>query len=167
VLSDILTSDAQDAQDFAPIHEDDYDGGGGGELEEIPPQEVARVLVPMSQLLHFYSPLSWAKVIKLEYETTEKKHSATRPEDHEGDEDLEEEAAAASDQNAFPIRSFVFVYNGDVADLGAALHVSIRFHFSPNLHILIPSLSPSKYHLVQFTLYVFLTTTPSCVYVCI
>jgi len=115
VLSDILTQEAQDALDLSEPSEDD---------ERQEEATAARVTVPMSQLLHFYSPLTWAKIIKLEYETSS--HSR---EEEEADEDVEEthEGPLTAPNDVFPIRNFIAVYSADVADLSASLQV--RFHF--------------------------------------
>lgn len=127
-MVDILTTEAEDNN--YPI---------SGEQ----PQEI-KITIPMSQLFYFHSPLSWAKVVKLEYEPLVLSTSANENE-QEGGEDQDEESTVTT-EDQIPIRNFAIVYSSDIADFSTGLHVSFHFCFftrTQNLHLLIPSPSAS------------------------
>lgn len=103
-------------------------------------------------MFHFYSPWSWAKVFKIEYEKVGIGNNSTTPKSAEQDTDDDDDDDDADDDNSkeddnedggddkekveektkelkkgvvFPIRTFVFIYTGGNSQLTANLQVSI------------------------------------------
>ncbi|CAG7726200.1 unnamed protein product [Allacma fusca] len=82
---------------------DDDEEEGEGEEQQGDGEEKT---IPLSQLFHWYSPLSWAKEVKLEYEK--------RPR-------VETEEDEATEEDQFPILSFAVAFSGVNSELRTSL----------------------------------------------
>lgn len=107
-LSEVLTQEARDIAFLTGTEDQDYEAA------------VEKVTVPMSQLVHFYSPLAWAKLVKLEYEGAEGDEKLNGGDDDENDDANQ----FAPGEESLSLRKFEIAYSADVADIKAEINVS-------------------------------------------
>ncbi|CAL8109862.1 unnamed protein product [Orchesella dallaii] len=80
--------------------------------------------VPRSQLLHFYSPLKWANVVKLEYQVVSE--SPDIDVDGESQTLYQDSQDGAQLVDQFPLQNFALVYRGANASLSTILQNTAR-----------------------------------------
>ncbi|XP_035714329.1 uncharacterized protein LOC110858253 isoform X2 [Folsomia candida] len=105
-LSEVLTQEARDIAFLTGTEDQDYEAA------------VEKVTVPMSQLVHFYSPLAWAKLVKLEYEGAEGDEKLNGGDDDENDDANQ----FAPGEESLSLRKFEIAYSADVADIKAEIN---------------------------------------------
>ena len=131
-MAEALSNDLAQSLILDYPEEGEEDEGAGDKGGDWKPKLVA---VPQSQLFHFTSPLSWVKVLKIEFEKpgastsrTNLKKSGEEDDDEAVGEDCEDCDEARNEESPstlteFPIRTFELVFSSDMADLSSNLKV--------------------------------------------
>lgn len=104
--------------DFAGVGDEDYGSANAGNNG---------ASLPKSQLFHFYSPIKWAKVVKLEYQLVSKSPDSDVDEGAEAlyqDSHDDEDLSSVTVVDQFPVQNFELVYQGTNCSISTKLKAS-------------------------------------------